>query len=73
MERSAVEWLVEQLRMQTPLYTKEQIIEIALEMENEQKGFSDDDVNLAFMLGKKDDHVRLHKLIDSRLGQLKSE
>ena len=43
------------------------------EMEVKQKGFSDDDVNLAFFLGKKDDHVRLHKLINSRLGQLKSE
>jgi hypothetical protein len=42
-------------------------------MEVKQKGFSDDDVNLAFFLGKKDDHVRLHKLINSRLGQLKSE
>lgn len=34
---TAVEWLVEQLRMQTPLYTKEQIIEIAKEMESRQK------------------------------------
>jgi hypothetical protein len=36
-EPSAVEWLVEQLTMQTSPYTKEQIIEIAKEMEDEQK------------------------------------
>jgi hypothetical protein len=35
-KQTAVEWLVEQLRMQTPLYTKEQIIEIAKEMEKQQ-------------------------------------
>jgi len=38
MKQTAVEWLVEQLRMQTPLYTKEQIIEQAKEMEKQQQG-----------------------------------
>jgi hypothetical protein len=35
-KQTAVEWLEEQLRMQTPLYTKEQIIEIAKEIEKQQ-------------------------------------
>jgi len=50
MKQTAVEWLVEQLRMQTPLYTKEQIIEQAKEMEKQQimdaysnNGWNDDD------------------------------
>ena len=34
-QQTAVDWMVKQLRMQTPLYTKEQIIEIAKEMEKE--------------------------------------
>ena len=51
----------------------ERIDDKLLEMEKQQKGFSEDDVNLAFFLGKKDDYVRLHKLINSRLGSLKSE
>ena len=33
---TAVEWLVEQLRMQTPLYTKDEIINEAKEMEKQQ-------------------------------------
>lgn len=51
----------------------DEIIEQAKEMYDQEKGFSEDDVNLAFFLGKKDDHLRLHKLINSRLGQIKSE
>lgn len=35
-QQTAVEWLVEQLRMQTPLYTKNEMIEIAKQMEKEQ-------------------------------------
>lgn len=52
-EITAVAWIVEQLRMQTPLYTKEEIISIAKEMEKEQiidayrKGFISDDIKLA--------------------------
>jgi hypothetical protein len=44
-QQTAVEWLVEQLRMQTPLYTKEQIIEQAKELEKEQ-------INEAFKHGE---------------------
>lgn len=33
---TAVEWLVEQLRKQNPLYTKNELIQIAKEMEEEQ-------------------------------------
>lgn len=36
-QQTAVDWLVEQLRMQTPLYTKNEMIEIAKQMEREQK------------------------------------
>ena len=36
MKQTAVEWLVEQLRMQTPLYTKDEIINEAKEMEKKQ-------------------------------------
>ena len=36
-QQTAVEWLVEQLRMQTPLYTKNEMIEIAKQMEREQR------------------------------------
>lgn len=32
-QETAVEWLVEQLRMQTPLYTKNEMIQMAKEME----------------------------------------
>ena len=42
--KTAVEWLIEQLTMQTSPYTKEQIIEIAKEMEKEQKGYSEEDM-----------------------------
>lgn len=35
-KQTAVEWLVEQLRMQTPLYTKNEIIEQAKAMHKEQ-------------------------------------
>jgi HEPN domain-containing protein len=35
-KQSSIDWLVEQLRMQNPLYTKEQIIEMAKEMEKQQ-------------------------------------
>lgn len=35
-KQSSIEWLVEQLRMQNPLYTKEQIIEMAKEMHKEE-------------------------------------
>lgn len=35
-QQTAVEWLVEQLSMQTPLYTKDELIEQAKEMEREQ-------------------------------------
>ncbi len=35
-KQSSIDWLVEQLRMQNPLYTKEQIIEIAKEMHKEE-------------------------------------
>lgn len=79
MEQTAVEWLVEQLFKTNNNTTdiketdSKSIIEQAKEMYVQEKGFSEDDVNLAFMLGKKDDHIRLHKLIDSRLGQIKSE
>ena len=85
MKQTAVEWLYNKMlyidnEYDMKLITKSEyqfkrrdIIEQAKEMEKEQKGFSEDDVNLAFMLGKKDDHVRLHKLINSKLGELKSE
>jgi hypothetical protein len=33
---TAVEWLVEQLRKQNPLYTKNELIQIAKEMEKER-------------------------------------
>ena len=36
MAQTAVEWLIEGLRMQTSLYTKNEIIEIAKEMEKKQ-------------------------------------
>lgn len=36
-KQTAVEWLVEQLRMQTPLYTKNEMIEMAKEMEKEKE------------------------------------
>lgn len=36
MKKTVIEWLVEQLRMPTSLYTKEQIIEQAKEMELQQ-------------------------------------
>ena len=36
MKQTAVEWMVEQLRMQTPLYTKDEIINQAKEMEKQQ-------------------------------------
>lgn len=36
MKQSSIEWMVEQLRMQTPLYTKEEIIEIAKEMHDDE-------------------------------------
>ena len=36
MKQTAVEWMVEQLRMQTPLYTKDEIINEAKEMEKKQ-------------------------------------
>lgn len=35
-QQTAVEWLIEQLRMQTSLYTKNEMIEIAKQMEREQ-------------------------------------
>ena len=38
VQQTAVEWLVEQLRMQTPLYTKNEMIEVAKEMEMYQHG-----------------------------------
>lgn len=34
--QTSIEWLIEQLRMQTPLYTKEEIIEIAKEMHKQE-------------------------------------
>jgi hypothetical protein len=34
--QTSIEWLIEQLRMQTPLYTKEEIIEIAKEMHKKE-------------------------------------
>jgi hypothetical protein len=83
MKQTAVRELISEMEQlkETKLYTGsfkaiEDCLCLAyakLEMEKQQKGFSEDDVNLAFFLGKKDDHVRLHKLINSRLGQLKSE
>lgn len=43
---TAVEWLIEGLRMQTSLYTKNEIIEIAKEMEKKQ-------IIMAFYEGQK--------------------
>ena len=37
MKQTAVEWLVEQLRIPTPLYTKNPLIEQAKEIEKEQQ------------------------------------
>jgi len=34
--QTSIEWLIEQLRMQTPLYTKDEIIEIAKEMHKQE-------------------------------------
>jgi hypothetical protein len=35
-QQTAVEWLVEQLRMQNPLYTKNEMIDIAKQMFQQQ-------------------------------------
>ena len=43
-QESAVEWMARHLRAQNSPYTKEQIIEIASEMEKEQKGYSEEQV-----------------------------
>ena len=56
MKQSAVEWLYERLeRMipKTPLYNmdKEQYFKQAKEMEKEQKGYSDEDLEKAFKVG----------------------
>ena len=39
-KQTAVEWLVEQLRMQTPLYTKNEMIEMAKQMEKVNNEYS---------------------------------
>ena len=46
MEKTAVEWLMEGFSMQTSLYTKNELIEIAKEMEKKQ-------IILAFYEGQK--------------------
>jgi hypothetical protein len=48
MKQTPVEWLVDQLRMQISPYTKEQIIEEAKEMENQQSGYSKEDLRESF-------------------------
>ena len=55
IDMTAVEWLVEQLRMQTPLYTKDEIINEAkkMEMEQDKNKFSKEEV-LAMLLIKHD-------------------
>lgn len=73
MEKIALEWLEDKIQSDMTFMEILGLIRQAKEMHAQEKGFSEDDVNLAFFLGKKDDHVRLHKLINSRLGELKSE
>lgn len=52
MKESAVEWMTRHLRAQNSPYTKEQIIEIALEIEKEQKRYSEVEVIEAIRLAR---------------------
>jgi hypothetical protein len=46
-QQTAIDWLVEQLRKQNPLYTKNELIQIAKEMEKEQHYNTWDESRLA--------------------------
>jgi len=59
-ELTAVEWLLEQLDVETVLTRRQlsDVINQAKEMEREQRGYSEEDVRLAYFQGEKDSYVK---------------
>ena len=56
--KTAVEWLFEQLDISQGYESAIKILEQAKEIEKEQRGYSEEEVRLAYFQGEKDSYVK---------------